>query len=305
MSVIGRDLGIRSLGSIGCRAMGRWALLSPPRHPLPSDERISKPAEARFRYATLPATRSTDRQAVRVRRGAGRWLVVPALLAFGVVAGCAAPVASGGSADGGVAVAPTAVAGDHIDVVVSDIRGLGGPMTLVTFQSSVKAGNVTFTVKNVGTIDHEMVVLKTDTPFDKLPVDNAGDPPAPVRPEPTRSAKTPTSAKPATRTSSRATRASSSSRTWCREVRAGLQHRQALRPGHDRAVHGRAVSSAEPPSSASATSPSSPAPSTGSGDEHEATSDGFGPSRPASPSSSSASVPPSSAATASSPRRSA
>jgi uncharacterized cupredoxin-like copper-binding protein len=116
-----------------------------------------------------------------VRRGAGRWLVVPALLAFGVVAGCAAPVASGGSTDGGVAVAPTAVAGDHIDVVVSDIRGLGGPMTLVTFQSSAKAGNVTFTVKNVGTIDHEMVVLKTDTPFDKLPVVDGGDPPAPVK----------------------------------------------------------------------------------------------------------------------------
>jgi uncharacterized cupredoxin-like copper-binding protein len=117
----------------------------------------------------------------RVKRVAGRWLVVPALLAFGVIAGCAAPVASGGSADGGIPVAaPAAVAGNHVDVVISDTRGLAGPMTIVTFQSSVKAGDVTFTVKNLGTIEHEMVVLKTSTPFDKLPVVDAGDPPAPV-----------------------------------------------------------------------------------------------------------------------------
>ena len=35
-------------------------------------------------------------------------------------------------------------------------------------------------MKNNGTIVHEAVVLKTDTPYDQIPVDNAGDPPAPV-----------------------------------------------------------------------------------------------------------------------------
>ena len=44
----------------------------------------------------------------------------------------------------------------------------------------VKAGDVAFTVPNVGKIEHEMLVLKTDTPFDQLPIVAAGDPPAVV-----------------------------------------------------------------------------------------------------------------------------
>ena len=39
---------------------------------------------------------------------------------------------------------------------------------------------MTFVVKNTGTIDHEMIVLKTDTAYDQLPVVDGGDPPAPV-----------------------------------------------------------------------------------------------------------------------------
>ena len=35
-------------------------------------------------------------------------------------------------------------------------------MTMTATPSSVAAGSVTFTVKNTGTIKHEMVVLKTD-----------------------------------------------------------------------------------------------------------------------------------------------
>ena len=110
-----------------------------------------------------------------------RWLVGPGLLVLGLV-GCAAPTASGGAGDGGVAVAPApaAAAGSQVDIVVSDTKGLAGSMTVATFQSTVKAGTVTFKVVNVGTIEHELVVLKTDTAFDKLPIDNAGDPPAPV-----------------------------------------------------------------------------------------------------------------------------
>src|SRR6202011_4495831 len=42
------------------------------------------------------------------------------------------------------------------------------------------AGDVTFIATNTGTVDHELIVLKTDTPFDQLPVVDGGDPPAPV-----------------------------------------------------------------------------------------------------------------------------
>jgi uncharacterized cupredoxin-like copper-binding protein len=114
---------------------------------------------------------------------ASRWLVIPALLAFGVVAGCAAPVAKGGAGDGGVVVTqpPASSAGAEVDIVVSDTKGLGGPMIVKTFQSTVKAGNVTFKVANVGTIEHELIVLQTNTPYDQLPVVDSGDPPAPVK----------------------------------------------------------------------------------------------------------------------------
>jgi uncharacterized cupredoxin-like copper-binding protein len=44
----------------------------------------------------------------------------------------------------------------------------------------VNAGKVTFVVKNAGTIVHELIVLKTSTPFDQLPIVDGGDPPAPV-----------------------------------------------------------------------------------------------------------------------------
>jgi uncharacterized cupredoxin-like copper-binding protein len=110
-----------------------------------------------------------------------RLLVAHGLIALVLVAGCAAPVASGGAGDGGIAVtAAPSTAGSQVDIVVSDTKGLGGPMTVAVFQSTVKAGNVTFKVINVGTIEHELVVLKSNTPFDQLPVNNAGDPPAPV-----------------------------------------------------------------------------------------------------------------------------
>jgi len=54
-------------------------------------------------------------------------------------------------------------------------------MSLVPFDSSAPAGDITFRVKNLGTMEHEMIVLKTDTPFDQLPVADAGDPPVPVK----------------------------------------------------------------------------------------------------------------------------
>ncbi len=67
-----------------------------------------------------------------------------------------------------------------VNVTFADTEGLNGPMTLVVASASVKAGKVEFVAKNVGTIVHEMIVLKTTTAFDQLPVGDAGDPPAPV-----------------------------------------------------------------------------------------------------------------------------
>jgi mono/diheme cytochrome c family protein/uncharacterized cupredoxin-like copper-binding protein len=67
-----------------------------------------------------------------------------------------------------------------VNVTLSDTQGLAGPMTLTVTPASVKAGKVQFVVKNAGTIVHELIVLKTSTPFDQLPVADAGDPPAPV-----------------------------------------------------------------------------------------------------------------------------
>ena len=53
-------------------------------------------------------------------------------------------------------------------------------MSLTPATSTAPAGDVTFTVKNAGTVEHEMIVLKTDTPFDQIPITDSGDPPAPV-----------------------------------------------------------------------------------------------------------------------------
>ncbi len=79
--------------------------------------------------------------------------------------------------------APLTVRGPSstVQVTLSDAHGLAGPMSLVLSPSSVPAGDVTFVVKNTGTIDHEAVVLKTGVPFDKLPITYGGDPPVPVK----------------------------------------------------------------------------------------------------------------------------
>ena len=47
--------------------------------------------------------------------------------------------------------------------------------------ATASAGRVTFVVKNRGSIDHEMIVLKTNQPVDKIPIVDGGDPPAPVK----------------------------------------------------------------------------------------------------------------------------
>ena len=104
------------------------------------------------------------------------------IMGLGVLAGCGGSSKGGSnttvSTSGGVTV-PSGT-GTTVNVVVSDTAGLAGSMTLVATPASVPAGDVTFVVKNTGTIDHEMVVLKSSVAFDQLPVTYGGDPPAPV-----------------------------------------------------------------------------------------------------------------------------
>ena len=57
-----------------------------------------------------------------------------------------------------------------VQVTLSDTKGLGGPMTLTASPATAPAGDVTFVVKNTGTIDHEAVVLKTNDPYNKIPI---------------------------------------------------------------------------------------------------------------------------------------
>jgi uncharacterized cupredoxin-like copper-binding protein len=73
------------------------------------------------------------------------------------------------SESGGVSTGST-TKGTPVAVVVSDTEGTKGAMTMTVAPATAPAGDVTFTVKNTGTIKHEMVVLKTDTAYDQLPV---------------------------------------------------------------------------------------------------------------------------------------
>ena len=105
-----------------------------------------------------------------------------------VVAGCASTTSSNATGantvEGGVKIPGAAtsatVTSTTVHVTLSDTNGLAGPMTLTVSPATAPAGDVTFVVKNTGTIDHEAVVLKTNTPFDKLPITDADDPPVPV-----------------------------------------------------------------------------------------------------------------------------
>ena len=113
----------------------------------------------------------------RVRTSMFAAVAIVGLLA----AGCSSDKTTSSSTKttaGGVTVPATT--GTTVQVTVGDTAGLNGPMTLVPSPAAVPAGDVTFAVKNTGTIDHEMIVLKIDTPYDKLPVVDGGDPPAPV-----------------------------------------------------------------------------------------------------------------------------
>ena len=105
------------------------------------------------------------------RHRTASWTALFALTVM-AIAGCgdSSSSSSDTSTGGGGVTVPASSSGTTVNVVVGDTKGTDGPMTLTASPNSVPAGDVTFTVKNTGTIDHEMVVLKTDTAFDQLPV---------------------------------------------------------------------------------------------------------------------------------------
>ena len=70
--------------------------------------------------------------------------------------------------------------GTVVHVTITDQGAMNKPMVFTIDRTSAPTGAVTFVVKNDGKIDHDLVVLRTDKPFDAIPVDAAGDPPAAV-----------------------------------------------------------------------------------------------------------------------------
>jgi len=91
-----------------------------------------------------------------------------------VISGCSSSSKSSSattttSASGGVKVT-TPVGATTLTIVAGDTKGTNGPMTYKMSATTVPAGKVTILLKNTGTIQHEAVVLKTDTAFDKLKV---------------------------------------------------------------------------------------------------------------------------------------
>jgi uncharacterized cupredoxin-like copper-binding protein len=84
------------------------------------------------------------------------------------LAGCSSSK-SEDTGGGGVTVT-TAASGGPTIVNVEGGEKADGTYYFTVTPLSVKAGPTTITFKNVGTKEHEVVVLKTDTPADKLQV---------------------------------------------------------------------------------------------------------------------------------------
>ena len=110
-----------------------------------------------------------------MRRGRLVTLALVLGMSAALVAGCSSGDSDKDSSKSSSSTDVTAPAatGTPVAVTVGDVNGLDGPsmsMTMTVAPVSAPAGPVTFTLTNDGSIDHEMVVLKTDTPVDQLQV---------------------------------------------------------------------------------------------------------------------------------------
>ena len=112
----------------------------------------------------------TEHRGTRGNGRGKRWIGVTAALTLGVVmSACAADrpdalVTFGAAVPQGVAPAGG-----------STVNGVEDEFHIFTDVDSVHAGPVTFTMKNVGTVTHEMLVVRTDLAPGAIPVDAGTD----------------------------------------------------------------------------------------------------------------------------------
>jgi uncharacterized cupredoxin-like copper-binding protein len=83
----------------------------------------------------------------------------------------AAPATTAAAATTAAGATTAPATGTTVNISVGETSDTA--MFLKSDLTSVKAGHVTFVVTNNGKKDHEVVVLKTDTPFDQLAIDPA------------------------------------------------------------------------------------------------------------------------------------
>ena len=90
------------------------------------------------------------------------------VLGTAAFAGCSSSTKTATTSGGGGATVASVATGTPVTVTAGE---KSGAYYLTAEPVSVKAGPVTFTLADKGTKKHEMVVLKTDEPFDGLAVD--------------------------------------------------------------------------------------------------------------------------------------
>jgi uncharacterized cupredoxin-like copper-binding protein len=96
-------------------------------------------------------------------------IAITCVLGAALVAGCSDDKKTGTTtADGGGGITTPVATGTPVSIIAADTSDTAQYFTLDT--ASVKTGPVTFNFENTGNRKHEMVVLKTDTPFDQLVV---------------------------------------------------------------------------------------------------------------------------------------
>jgi uncharacterized cupredoxin-like copper-binding protein len=108
----------------------------------------------------------------------GNHRLLPMVIASAValaLAGCSnsngSTSGTGGQSGGGGVTVTTAASGGPAVVNVVGGEKSGAKYYLTATPASVKAGPTTITFQNMGTMEHEVVVLKTDTPADQLKVE--------------------------------------------------------------------------------------------------------------------------------------
>ena len=108
-------------------------------------------------------------------------MVVVALTVSATMLACSSssPTASSSSTTAPSSTTTAAAAASGASTVNVTLTDAGG-FKLVPSPGTAKAGDVTFVITNTGTVEHEMLIVKTDTPFDQIPVTDAGDPPVSV-----------------------------------------------------------------------------------------------------------------------------